>query len=305
MSDEDRDEDRDKDKPKSILSYIFVVVIIMVLLFLLYWILVITVPSFGNSHVSNYQWLTKRKNINKDKIEEAIKYGKWLIPIKILNHIPGPTKIISYSLWGSGPIYTRGAIENAKSVPKIYGKEWKCRFYIDSTVPPEIVDELKKLNNCDIILMPNHTESSGMFWRFLAFCDPDSEIVLIRDCDSRVSNREYLSVLEWLAVSDLYPLHLIHDVNSTRYIIGGCWGGRSNEFREMNKWIKEWNVNFQYGDDEDFLCDVVFQKFFPNRILDHDSKAWRRLFKSWKVLNFPIEKQKDEPAICSRVKEPT
>jgi hypothetical protein len=48
-------------------------------------------------------------------------------------------KIISYSLWGDLPLYTVGAISNAKQAKEIY-PGWICRFYIhEPTVPQWVV----------------------------------------------------------------------------------------------------------------------------------------------------------------------
>ena len=59
------------------------------------------------------------------------------------------------SLYGSNPRYTRGAIENAKLVDKVF-PGWKLRIYLsnasDVAVPHDIVHQLKSLN-VDLVFM--------------------------------------------------------------------------------------------------------------------------------------------------------
>ena len=58
-------------------------------------------------------------------------------------------RVISMSLYGSNPRYTRGAIENAKLVDKVF-PGWKLRIYLSNAsnlaVPHDIVHQLESLN---------------------------------------------------------------------------------------------------------------------------------------------------------------
>lgn len=282
-----------------------IVVIVLVVLMIivgLYFAAVVTIPKIGNAHVSMHQMLTRRKAMSDDiKIIINDPEFNWLKPIKCLKYINGPKNVISYSLWGKLPMYIQGAMKNMESIANVYGKDWKARFYIDDTVPKENIDILLNSGICDVYLMPTHIESNGMFWRFLVFNDPNVEIGIIRDADSRISRREYLAVLEWMTTCDQYHVHSINDVMSTRYIMGGSWGAVASKLRNIEELICEWRPNFQYGDDEDFVSNVIFKIFYPNRILSHDSKSWRRANKTWTVMDFPIDRQDDEPSICGRV----
>ena len=51
-------------------------------------------------------------------------------------------KIISFSLWGSDPIYNIGSIKNAELALNMY-PDFECWFYIHKqTVPQETIDKL-------------------------------------------------------------------------------------------------------------------------------------------------------------------
>ena len=51
------------------------------------------------------------------------------------------TRIISFSLWGTDPKYTIGAVRNAELAKTIYSG-WVCRFYTGEDVEDHIRDEL-------------------------------------------------------------------------------------------------------------------------------------------------------------------
>ena len=61
-------------------------------------------------------------------------------------------KVISFSLWGTTPMYTVGAVKNAELAPKIY-PGWICRFYVSNDVPPPILDELSQFSHVEIVEM--------------------------------------------------------------------------------------------------------------------------------------------------------
>ena len=49
-------------------------------------------------------------------------------------------KVISYSLWGDNPLYTKGAIKNAVARAEFY-PEWEARMYIDKdSVPVDVTN---------------------------------------------------------------------------------------------------------------------------------------------------------------------
>ena len=50
-------------------------------------------------------------------------------------------KVISFSLWGTKPIYQVGSIRNAKMAKEIY-PDFQCWFYVhEETVPKETIEK--------------------------------------------------------------------------------------------------------------------------------------------------------------------
>jgi hypothetical protein len=111
--------------------------------------------------------------------------------------------VIAYSLWGDHPMYWVSALRNIELAQK-YFPGWICRFYIDKNCKQELIDTIKG-DNVEVVLVDSKDSFHGMFWRFWASEDPDVDVFLSRDCDSRFSNREVSAINEWLA-SDMDDL---------------------------------------------------------------------------------------------------
>lgn len=175
-------------------------------------------------------------------------------------------KIISMTLYGNNPIYTSGSIENAKLIPKIFGNEWEIRFYIRDVIP-SVIQQLKDLN-CNVIDMQNNDIKNGRLLRFLAITE--NNIVIVRDCDSIVSYREKMMVLEFL--NSKKKLHIIRDhPNHKEYIMAGMFGFNKSGI-DMKKIIYESKIkdNPNYTVDQVFLAKCVYP-LFKNDMLIHDN----------------------------------
>ena len=131
-------------------------------------------------------------------------------------------KTIAFSLWGTNPKYTVGAIRNAELSAKFY-QDWKLKYYVGSSVPNQIIYSLEDFDNVEIIEKKDLGNWTSMFWRFEACYDDNSEIIIFRDTDSRLSLREELAVDEWLKSDKTF--HIMRDHPYHKFpILGGMWG---------------------------------------------------------------------------------
>ncbi len=133
-------------------------------------------------------------------------------------------KVISFSLWGDNPTYNVGSIKNAECA-KIKYPDFECWFYIHKeSVPETTVTELSKLNNVKIIFKSGNLDNcKPMMWRFQAIDDPEVEIMMSRDTDTRIYNREVIAVREWLKSNKLFHIMRDHPYH-TSLIMGGMFG---------------------------------------------------------------------------------
>lgn len=131
-------------------------------------------------------------------------------------------KLISFALWGENPLYVNGAIWNAEHVGDFY-PGWICRFYHDDSVPAAAIAAIRA-TGAEMRLMAKTSDVLGMYWRFHPMFD-DHEVArfLVRDTDSKFSQREAVMVSEWVASEK--PFHIIRDCEShATQILGGTWG---------------------------------------------------------------------------------
>jgi len=180
-------------------------------------------------------------------------------------------KVISFSLWGDNPVYTQGAIRNAELALTVY-PVWVCRFYVGTSTPEDVVSKLEGMDNCEVVRKDEEGDWTGMFWRFEAAADPTVDVMLSRDCDSRLNSREAAAVDDWLSGTSSFHIMRDHPYHTTE-ILGGMWGARG-----MVSNIQEAMDKFEKGDfwqvDQDFLKTIyaqvrpfacVHDEFFENK----------------------------------------
>ena len=191
-------------------------------------------------------------------------------------------KVISFSLWGDNLKYTVGAIRNAELSQTIYN-DWVCRFYIGQSVPKEIVDKLRSFKNTEVIEMNEEGDWTGMFWRFYA-CE-DSDIMISRDTDSRLSLREKLAVDEWLKSDKDFHIMRDHPYHTTE-ILGGMWGCRNKILKNIKKTIDDYKKGNFWQVDQNFLKEKIYP-IIKNNSFVHDSfftnESWKKEFPSKRI----------------------
>lgn len=138
--------------------------------------------------------------------------------------------VISFSLYGDNPIYTIGAIRNAE-LAKIHFPDWMVRIYHDATVPSDILERLKELNNVQLIEMFYENSKGGFLrsiWRFFTLFDKNVNYFISRDCDSRISERDKIAVDEWITSGKDFHIVRDHPHGHGWVINAGMWGGKCN-----------------------------------------------------------------------------
>jgi hypothetical protein len=168
-------------------------------------------------------------------------------------------KVIGFSLWGDNPTYNIGAIYNAKSALTMY-PDFECWFYIHKeSVPPNTVEELRKISNVKIILKEGDlTQIKPMMWRFEPIDDDNVEVLLSRDTDTRILLREKMAVDEWLQTNTLF--HIMRDHPCHHHaILGGMFGTKKNP--KISSWKDLIENYYQQGHrdyDQHFLRDYIY-----------------------------------------------
>jgi len=193
-------------------------------------------------------------------------------------------KVISFCLWGDNPIYNTGAIRNTELAKEIY-PEFECWFYIHKeSVLKETINKLLTFDNTKIIFKEgdlNHCKP--MMWRFLAIDEPDVEIMLSRDTDSRLYLREKIAVDEWLLSDKLFHIMRDHPYHATK-ILGGMFC--TKKIPQIKSWKNIMDLFNQSGHrdyDQTFLSEYIYPIIVNNSMIHASFHRWESHSK-----NFPI-----------------
>ena len=195
-------------------------------------------------------------------------------------------KAISYSLWGSNPIYHTGILRNAEYIAQ-HLPDWQMVVWYDSSIlvgTSDLLDELRALG-AECYFRPNRIRHSsimeyGTFWRFRTIDLKKYTHIIFRDADSRLSARDMAAVDEWIRSQTI--LHVIrdHPYHNNAYpinrpgILGGLWGiwAEAVELSMDNMIANYYEArNFKpsgYGSDQEFLTPLL--EFFKGSVLIHD-----------------------------------
>ncbi|KAK2156411.1 hypothetical protein LSH36_214g03024 [Paralvinella palmiformis] len=190
-------------------------------------------------------------------------------------------KVIAMSLYGSSPKYIEGAIRNAQ-LARIFFTDWSLRFYVlhpnttdTGHVRYDVIRTLHDLG-AQIRYVPDdiRVDIPPMMWRHLVAKDPEVDVFLIQDSDSRLSGRLYRVVDHWLRTTNasVYCMR-DHPWHSVSPLSGGMWGAHRAEFsRLMNdQFLAEMaQFNDSYGQDMAFLSQKVWPKVRQD-VYCHDS----------------------------------
>jgi hypothetical protein len=171
-------------------------------------------------------------------------------------------KVISFSLWGNNPKYTIGAIKNAELALKIY-PDWTCRYYVGKNTPIDIIQKLMYFNNTEIKIMNDSGNWSGMFWRFYAAVDPDVDVMISRDTDSRLSQRERTAVDDWIDSNKGFHIMRDHPYHQTQ-ILGGMFGIKKNTINNLYELLNSYNKADFWQVDQNFLKEKIYPLIYNN-----------------------------------------
>ncbi|GAA6140600.1 hypothetical protein [Hydrogenophaga sp. 5NK40-0174] len=188
--------------------------------------------------------------------------SQWSLPAKRphagQHAIDGKTNVVSFSLWGDGKRYLRGALRNAQAIPGVY-PGWQACFHVDNSVPAAFLDELKALGATVIVHQGQHSLRERLCWRFEVANDPTVGYFLVRDTDSVVSSREAMAVHEWLAGDRHF--HAMRDWwTHTDLVLAGMWGGVAGVLPPVRQLLARYNSGTMETPniDQIFLRDCVW-----------------------------------------------
>jgi len=205
-------------------------------------------------------------------------------------------KIVGFSFYGNinsdyskKKGYFDGIVGNLELMPKFY-PGWTMRLYYDLDKKDPILKDLcdlacrdSNIDICDTKHLPgtpfvDATKVFAMNWRFFPTLDPQVDLYVSRDLDSRLNDREQAAVQEWLQSTKAF--HFMRDHPSHGTPILGCgWGCKLTDTVRL-QWKTTWQKGFKdkivwadrksWGPDQKFLSRHVWP--WAKRLsIGHDS----------------------------------
>jgi hypothetical protein len=168
-------------------------------------------------------------------------------------------KVFSFCIFGENPKYCRGLLKNIELI-KEYFPTWKIWVYIGDSIPEQLDSQLRQEPCVERI----YTQKSGMInkvYRFFPIDNPDIEVCIVRDTDSRIHARDRSCIQDFLN-SDM-TFHIIRDhPNHFHKIMAGMFGMKqgclSYKIQEAYEWWKQEYSTDDFWDDTYFLVDVIY-----------------------------------------------
>ena len=199
-------------------------------------------------------------------------------------------KVITFSLWGNLPRYTIGAIKNIELVPKFY-PDFEVYIYIHKeSVPADIVNKIKEFSYVTIIFKEGDLlKIKPMTWRYEAIDNKDIELIISRDTDTRILEREKLAVNEWIKSGKLFHIMRDHPDHGAK-IFGGMFGTR--KIPAIKSWkylLSKYKQRGVRGYGPKFLATFIYPKIKDNCMIHTSFK----FFENEDYKPFPIQYCKD------------
>lgn len=199
---------------------------------------------------------------------------------------------ISFSLFGTEPLYTSGLLTNLKIAPSLY-PDWTAVVFVDDQVSQATIRQIGDLGG--LVVRPSiEFARDKRTWRFGAVLFENAEAVIFRDADSRISERERASVHQWIISGK--DLHVMRDHPfHSWWIMAGMWGVRAESAKDGVKRVLSNSKGETVNEDQDLLAREVYRSLAGSSVI-HDS-FFRR--ESWS-LPFPSPR-KDGQFVGERI----
>jgi len=147
--------------------------------------------------------------------------------------------------------FFHGIEENAALLKEFYNETWVMRLYYDIDPDSMLHNQLceiacyyDNLDLCNIRKLPGNPgidarDIFAMNWRFFPTLDPQVDVFISRDLDSRPSARELAALEEWLASE--FILHIMRDhPGHGKTFLGGLWGSKLENKLMRQLWTGQW-----------------------------------------------------------------
>jgi protein O-GlcNAc transferase len=175
--------------------------------------------------------------------------------------------VISFCIYGSSEKYCRGLLDNLEII-SIKLPNYHIFIYIGNDVPEEYIIKYNSYKFVRLIFT-NSIGLNNRIHRFFAIDDPDVNIAIVRDTDSRLHERDLWCIKHF--VDSEYTFHTTRDhPQHQTLIMGGLWGIKKGCLQSsIGELYNRYNNNHtdSVQHDQYFLRDVIYPLVWKNIIV--------------------------------------
>ena len=159
-------------------------------------------------------------------------------------------KIIATSAYGESPRYIVGA-KRQYALAKLYYPDWQFRLYTD--------DGTKFADLTDAVIVEVKDNSHGVFWRFAPLFESEDNVVIVRDSDGRITEREAMAVNEWLLSNKKFHVYRDHEAHFQYPVIACAFGYKGMLSEHLHNIMMQFSTQTNYyTNDQVYLRDFVW-----------------------------------------------
>jgi hypothetical protein len=209
--------------------------------------------------------------------------------------------VFSFCLYGpSNPRYYPGLLENIDLVAQ-YFPDWKVYIYVAPDVDPDMIETLAARPTV-VLRETNITGERNMIHRFYAIDEPEVDLMMVRDADSRIHWKDRWAIRDFLRRPH-YHAHAIRDSPMHKSeMLGGLWGIRKSaglNIRDLySTYVQDMRAGPRNGHDQCFLTDVVYPLVRTGLLVHYSCGQFLRLEAA---VEFPFEGWADDHYFCGAV----
>jgi len=184
-------------------------------------------------------------------------------------------QIFSFCIYGSNPKYCEGMVRNLKHITEHY-PSFETWIDIGANVPATYQALYESFPRTRLI---KHDAADGrlMTYRFFHIDNPEVELMLVRDADSRIGKRDAWCIDQFIAQTDKTIFTIRDHMYHTRPIMGGQWGirkiGGLNMRQAYQQYCAQYGESSAYQCDQNFLATAIYLPYRANILVFTSSIA--------------------------------
>lgn len=209
--------------------------------------------------------------------------------------------VFSFCLYGPrNPYYYNGLLENIALAGHFF-PTWKVFVYCAPDVDEPMIRQLEACSSV-IVRFTGVLGAANMIHRFYAIDEPEVDLMMVRDADSRIHWKDRWAIREFTRQPQ-FVAHTIRDnVEHTARMMGGLWGMRKsaglNIHEQYASYHDDESEGRRWGHDQNFLADVIYPQVV-SRLLVHYSNGRVKIGEH--AVEFPFKWTND--IYCGRCEE--